>query len=256
MIEGPIGGAAFNNEFGRPNICGYFRTFEQAAHGDPATARARLSQAHHDRRRPRQRAPQARREGRDPGRREARRARRSRDADRSRRRRGVVGGQRRVAAPISISRPCSAATRRSSAARRKSSTAAGALGDGQSDPADPRRRRGRLVERGARSGGAQPAAARVIDLRAIPNDEPGMSPMEIWCNEAQERYVLIVDAAQARRFAAIARRERCPFAVVGEIDDTGVLRARRPAVRQHARSTCRSKCCSASRRRCCATCAA
>ena len=35
MIDGPIGGAAFNNEFGRPNICGYFRTFEQAAHGDP-----------------------------------------------------------------------------------------------------------------------------------------------------------------------------------------------------------------------------
>ena len=33
MIEGPIGGAAFNNEFGRPNICGYFRTFEQAARG-------------------------------------------------------------------------------------------------------------------------------------------------------------------------------------------------------------------------------
>ncbi len=94
MIEGPIGGAAFNNEFGRPNICGYFRTFEQAAHGDPGGPRARLSQAHHDRRRPRQRAPQARREVRDPGGREDRRARRAGDADRPRRRRGVVDGQR------------------------------------------------------------------------------------------------------------------------------------------------------------------
>ena len=96
MIDGPIGGAAFNNEFGRPNICGYFRTFEQAAQGDPGEPRARLSQAHHDRRRPRQRAPQARREVRDPRGREDRRARRAGDAHRPRRRRGVVHGQRRV----------------------------------------------------------------------------------------------------------------------------------------------------------------
>ena len=41
-------------------------------------------------------------------------------------------------------------------------------------------------------------AARVIDLRAIPNDEPGMSPMELWCNESQERYVLLIDAGEAR----------------------------------------------------------
>ena len=39
MIEGPIGAAAFNNEFGRPNICGYFRTFETALPGDPPRAR-------------------------------------------------------------------------------------------------------------------------------------------------------------------------------------------------------------------------
>ena len=43
MIEGPIGGAAFNNEFGRPNICGYFRTFEQAAHGDVGIACAAIT---------------------------------------------------------------------------------------------------------------------------------------------------------------------------------------------------------------------
>src|SRR6185503_6689737 len=68
-----------------------------------------------------------------------------------------------------------------------------------------------------------PRRGAVIDLAAIPNDEPGMSPMELWCNESQERYVLIIDAARLDDFAAIARRERCPFAVVGEIDGSGVL---------------------------------
>ena len=55
-----------------------------------------------------------------------------------------------------------------------------------------------------------------FDLRAIPSEEPGMSPREIWCNEAQERYVLAIDAAALERFAAICARERCPFAVVGK----------------------------------------
>ena len=50
-----------------------------------------------------------------------------------------------------------------------------------------------------------------------------MSPMELWCNESQERYVLLIDAGKLEDFAAIAQRERCPFAVIGEIDDTGVL---------------------------------
>lgn len=55
-----------------------------------------------------------------------------------------------------------------------------------------------------------------FELRNIPNDEPGMAPHEIWCNESQERYVLSVDAADFERFKAICERERCPFAVVGE----------------------------------------
>ncbi|HAR04917.1 MAG TPA: phosphoribosylformylglycinamidine synthase, partial [Pseudomonas sp.] len=55
-----------------------------------------------------------------------------------------------------------------------------------------------------------------FELRNIPNDEPGMAPLEIWCNESQERYVLSVDAADFERFKAICERERCPFAVVGE----------------------------------------
>ncbi len=57
----------------------------------------------------------------------------------------------------------------------------------------------------------------VIDLRAIPSDEPGMSPMELWCNEAQERYMLAIEARDVERFAALCVRERCPFAVIGEL---------------------------------------
>jgi len=62
-----------------------------------------------------------------------------------------------------------------------------------------------------------------IDLRAVPSAEPGMSPMEIWCNEAQERYVLAVAPDRLQSFAALAERERCPFAVIGDIDGTGQL---------------------------------
>jgi phosphoribosylformylglycinamidine synthase len=68
-----------------------------------------------------------------------------------------------------------------------------------------------------------PGRGAVIDLAAIPNDEPGMSPMELWCNESQERYVLCIDAGKLEDFAKICERERCPFAVIGEIDGTGVL---------------------------------
>ena len=56
----------------------------------------------------------------------------------------------------------------------------------------------------------------IFNLRNVPNDEPGMSPLEIWCNESQERYVMAVKPENLERFAAICERERCPFAVVGE----------------------------------------
>ena len=55
-----------------------------------------------------------------------------------------------------------------------------------------------------------------FQLRTIPSAEPQMSPLEIWCNEAQERYVLAVAEAEIAQFEAICARERCPFAVVGE----------------------------------------
>src|SRR4029077_1341448 len=55
-----------------------------------------------------------------------------------------------------------------------------------------------------------------VDLRAIPNEEPGMTPMQVWSNEAQERYVLAIDAARLEEFKRLCERERCLFAVVGE----------------------------------------
>jgi phosphoribosylformylglycinamidine synthase len=55
-----------------------------------------------------------------------------------------------------------------------------------------------------------------FELRQVPNDELGLSPLEIWCNEAQERYVLGIKAEDLARFTELCQRERCPFAVVGE----------------------------------------
>src|SRR5690606_41039495 len=58
-----------------------------------------------------------------------------------------------------------------------------------------------------------------IDIRSIPNAEPGMSPLGIWCNEAQERYVLLVADHRLAEFSALCERERCPFAVIGTLTD-------------------------------------
>jgi phosphoribosylformylglycinamidine synthase len=62
-----------------------------------------------------------------------------------------------------------------------------------------------------------------LELRAVPNDDPGMSPLEIWCNEAQERYALAVPADRLSELEAICRRERCPYAVLGEVTGDGRL---------------------------------
>src|SRR5438309_11580813 len=55
-----------------------------------------------------------------------------------------------------------------------------------------------------------------LELRAIPSEDTGMSPREIWCNEAQERYVLAIAPQSLDLFKGICQRERCPFAVLGE----------------------------------------
>jgi phosphoribosylformylglycinamidine synthase len=62
-----------------------------------------------------------------------------------------------------------------------------------------------------------------IDLRKIPSAESELSPMEIWCNEAQERYVLALAPGSEAAFKSLCERERCPFAVVGQITSDGRL---------------------------------
>src|SRR5438874_12769014 len=62
-----------------------------------------------------------------------------------------------------------------------------------------------------------------LELRKIPSEDSGMSPREIWCNEAQERYVLALAPHQLSLFETLCERERCPFAVLGTATDDGRL---------------------------------
>ena len=66
-------------------------------------------------------------------------------------------------------------------------------------------------------------AGGLFELRAIDNAEPNLSPRELWCNEAQERYVLAIHPKDLARFEAICTRERCPFRVVGTAHDDAML---------------------------------
>jgi phosphoribosylformylglycinamidine synthase len=77
-----------------------------------------------------------------------------------------------------------------------------------------------LVSDGGRGGKFQ--------LRDILSDEPGMSPLEIWCNESQERYVLAVAPEQLPLFDELCRRERAPYAVIGEATEALHLSRRYP----------------------------
>src|SRR5215472_7548398 len=221
MIEGPIGAASFNNEFGRPAICGYFRTFEQSAAGDP---------------------PQ-----------------RTRGYHKPIMIAGGVGNIRREhvekaevpvgAKLIVLGGPAMLIGLGGGAASSLGSGSSSAdldFASVQRGNAEIQRRAQQVIDHCWSLGAENPIAlihdvgagglsnavpeavahsnrgARV-DLRKVPSAEPGMTPMQIWCNEAQERYVLAVDAAALDEFAAIAERERCPFAVIGDINDTGVL---------------------------------
>ncbi|WP_341765010.1 phosphoribosylformylglycinamidine synthase [Candidatus Providencia siddallii] len=56
-----------------------------------------------------------------------------------------------------------------------------------------------------------------FELRKIPNDEPQMTPLELWCNESQERYILAIKQKQLTLFESICLRERTPFSIIGKI---------------------------------------
>jgi phosphoribosylformylglycinamidine synthase len=224
MIEGPIGAASFNNEFGRPAICGYFRTFEQHACGDP---------------------PQ-----------------RMRGYHKPIMIAGGVGSVRRmhvekaevpVGAPLVVlGGPAMLIGLGGGAASSVGSGSSSAeldFASVQRGNPEMQRRAQEVIDRcwalGARNpialihdvgaGGLSNAVPEAvahggrgarIDLRTIPSAESGLSPLELWCNEAQERYVLVVARDALTEFSAIAARERCPFAVIGEIDAGGRLQVR------------------------------
>ena len=221
MIEGPIGAASFNNEFGRPAICGYFRTFEQQPPGE----RADRVRGYHKPimiaggmgsiRRPHVEKAQV-----PVGARII-----------------VLGGPAMLiglggGAASSVGSGASSAdldfasVQRGNAEiqRRAQETIDGCWALGEGNPI--------LLIHDVGAGGLSNAVPEAvahgdrgarIDLRAIPSAEPGMSPLELWCNEAQERYVILVTPGDLATFGAIAARERCPYAVIGEIDDSGRL---------------------------------
>ena len=210
MRDGPIGAAAFNNEFGRPNLAGYFRTCEQQVDGvvrgyhKPIMIAGGLGNV---------RAPHVEKGAVAPAARLV-----------------VLGGPAML-----IGLGGGAASSMSSG---ESSEDLDFASVQRGNPEIQRRAQeviDRCAELGADNpimlihdvgaGGLSNALPEVIDhsklggrieLRAVPNDEPGMSPMAIWCNEAQERYVLAVAPEQLETFAEICARERCPWADVGE----------------------------------------
>lgn len=223
MLEGPIGGAAFNNEFGRPNICGYFRTFEDDFGGERrgyhkpimlAGGYGNIKSEHVDK------PPfsagaklivlggPAMLIGLGGG------AASSMDSGSSSEDLDFASVQRQNP---EIERRCQEVIDQ---CWQLSSSELGDqnpiafihdVGAGGLSNAFPE-----LVKDGGCGG--------IFDLRNVPNDEPGMSPLAIWCNESQERYVLAVMPEDLERFEAICQRERCPFAVVGESTDEQHLR--------------------------------
>ncbi|WJH58388.1 phosphoribosylformylglycinamidine synthase [Ectopseudomonas guguanensis] len=214
MIEGPLGGAAFNNEFGRPALNGYFRTFEQAV----SSPRGEEVRGYHK--------PIMLAGGLG-----------------NIRENHVQKGEISVGAKlIVLGGPAMLIGLGGGAASSMATGASSAdldFASVQRENPEMERRCQEVIDRCWQLGEANPikfihdvgaggisnALPELIndggrggrfELRNVPNDEPGMAPHEIWCNESQERYVLSVDAADFERFQAICERERCPFAVVGE----------------------------------------
>jgi len=213
MIEGPIGGAAFNNEFGRPNLNGYFRTFEQKVNG----ANGEEVRGYHK--------PIMLAGGMGNIR-----------ADH------VEKGEIEVGAKlICLGGPAMLIGLGGGAASSMASGSSSAdldFASVQRGNPEMERRCQEVIDQCWQLGDANPIAfihdvgagglsnafpelvkdgGRGGDfaLRKVNNDEPGMAPLEIWCNEAQERYVMAVSPENMARFEAICERERCPYAVVG-----------------------------------------
>ncbi|MGD0680754.1 MAG: phosphoribosylformylglycinamidine synthase [Terracidiphilus sp.] len=213
MIEGPLGAAAYNNEFGRPALAGYFRTYEQSivnadaqgtvfGYHKPIMLAGGLGNI------------------------------RAEHIEKS----AIKAGY----ALVALGGPAMLIGLGGGAA----SSSAGSgntdldFASVQRDNAEMQRRAQEVIDRCWQRGETNPIAfihdvgagglsnafpelvkdggcGGSFDLNAIPRGEAGMSPLEAWCNEAQERYVLAIAPENLSMFAAICERERCPFAVIG-----------------------------------------
>ncbi|MFI7814738.1 phosphoribosylformylglycinamidine synthase, partial [Acinetobacter baumannii] len=228
MIEGPLGGAAFNNEFGRPALNGYFRTFEQNVNGEvkgfhkPIMIAGGYGNIRPD---------HVEKDAIQPG-----------DLL------IVLGGPAML-----IGLGGGAA----------SSVDSGTMGESldfasvQRENPEMERRCQEVIDTCWRledfnpivsihdvgAGGLSNAMPElvndhelgaVLNLRKIPSLEPGMSPMEIWSNEAQERYVLAIRPESLEQFESICARERCPFAVLGEATEARHLTVEDPLFQNNA----------------------
>ena len=213
MTEGPLGGAAFNNEFGRPNLLGYFREYEQPITSDVDT----VQRGYHK--------PIMIAGGLG-----------SIDAIQTKKIQFPAGSLL-----IQLGGPGMRIGMGGSAA---SSMATGAnaaqldFDSVQRGNPEIERRAQEVINHCWQQGAANPILAihdvgagglsnafpeltndagrgARFDLRAVPLEESGMAPKEIWCNESQERYVLAIAPESLEVFKAFCERERCPFSVVG-----------------------------------------
>lgn len=213
MREGPVGGASFNNEFGRPNIGGYFRVFEQKigeevrGYHKPIMLAGGIGNI-----------------------------------------RGIHGEKSSIPAGTKIFVIGGPAMLIGLGGGAASSVASGSGNEAldfasvQRANAEMQRRCQEVIDQcwalgennpilsihDVGAGGLSNAVPELvhgagrggsIELRSIPSAQPGMSPMEIWCNEAQERYVIAVDGRQIELFQNLCERERCPYAHIGAATD-------------------------------------
>jgi phosphoribosylformylglycinamidine synthase len=209
MIDGPLGGAAFNNEFGRPNLGGYFRVFEQTIGGQrrgyhkPIMIAGGIGaiESIHTHKHPIEDGDLLIQLG-GPGMRigmgggtasSMSTGANTADLDFDSVQRGNPEIERRAQEVINQCR----ALGEHNPIVSIHDVGAGGLSNAFPELADS-------VKLGAQ-----------FELRIIPLEESGMSPAEIWCNESQERYVIAIHPKDLERFAKMCERERCPYAVVG-----------------------------------------
>jgi phosphoribosylformylglycinamidine synthase len=217
MIDGPLGSAAFNNEFGRPNLGGYFRVYEQTVAGHrrgyhkPIMIAGGIGAIADSQTEKEifaagtlliQLGGPGMRIGMGGGAASSMAAgANTAELDFDSVQRGNPEIQRRAHEVI---------VRCAALGERNPILAIHDVGAGGLSNAFPELVHG--AERGAR-----------FDLRQVPLEESGLAPKEIWCNESQERYVLAIRPEALAEFEALCRRERCPFAVVGTATDAKQL---------------------------------